>query len=44
MFLEHQASQESPETVKKPPKMAPDSFQEPLEKKVQFSIDFLAKK
>ena len=32
MFLEHQASQESPKATKKPRKMAPDSVQEPLKK------------
>ena len=29
-LLEHQASQESPNTAKKPPKLAPESLQEPL--------------
>ena len=44
MLLEHQASQVSPKTAKKPPKMAPDGLQGPLNKKrVQFVIDFLAK-
>ena len=32
VFLEHQASQESPKAAKKPPKIAPGSLQEPLKK------------
>ena len=32
--LEHQASQKSPKTAKKPPKTAPDSVQEPLKTKL----------
>ena len=44
LLLEHQASQESPKTAKKPPKMAPDSLQQLLEKGVQFWINVLAKR
>ena len=43
VFLEHQTSQTTPKIAQKPPKMAPDSLQEPLKKKVSFWIDFLAK-
>ena len=43
MFLEHKDAQETPKTAKKPPKMAPSSLQEPLEKKAHFGIDFLVK-
>ena len=39
--LEHQASQESPKTAKKPPKMAPGSHQEPFKKWVNFVTPFL---
>ena len=43
VFLEHQTSQKTPKTAKKPPKMAPDSLQEPLKNKISSWIDFLAK-
>ena len=41
VFLEHQVSQESPKTAKKPPKMAPGSHQEPFKKWVSFLTPFL---
>ena len=37
--LEHQASQASPKTAKKPPKMHPDSLQELSKKKGPIQID-----
>ena len=33
VFLEHQTTQKTLKTAQKPPKMAPDSLQEPLNKK-----------
>ena len=36
VFLEHQASQESLKTAKKPPKVPPDGHQEPFQKRVNF--------
>ena len=41
MFLEHQVSQESPKTAKKPPKMVPGSHQEPFKKWVNFVTPLL---
>ena len=44
-FLEHQASQETRKTAKKPPKTAPDSLQaKRLSKTAQFRIQTLEKK
>ena len=36
VFLEHQASQESPNTAKKPPKLAPGKHREPFKILVNF--------
>jgi hypothetical protein len=43
LLFEHQASQESPKTIKKAPKMALRSFQEPLNKYVFLLNSFLPK-
>ena len=43
LFWEHQTSQKTPKTAQKPPKMTPDSLQEPLKNTICFWIDFLAK-
>ena len=39
--MEHQVSQESPKTAKKPPKMVPGSHQEPYKKWVNFVTPLL---
>ena len=42
-FLDHQASQESLKTAKKPPKVPPDGHQEPFQKRVNFLTPFWVK-
>ena len=44
IFLEHQASQESLKTAKKPPKVPPDGHQEPFQKRVHFLSQLCAPK
>ena len=36
VILEHQTSQKTPNTAQKPPKMDPDSLQEPSKNKISF--------
>ena len=43
VFWEHQTSPKNPKIARKPPKMSPDSLQEPLKHKIIFWIDFFAK-
>ena len=43
-FLDHQASQESLKTAKKPPKVPPDGHQEPFQKRVHFLTPLWAPK
>ena len=43
-FLDHQASQESLKTAKKPPKVPPDGHQEPFQKRDYFLTPFWAPK